>query len=326
MAVILVTGGAGYIGAHTCKALAAAGHRPVVYDNLRTGWRDAVKYGPLIEGDLLDRANLAAAFDEVRPAAVIHFAALSIVGESVTEPELYWRNNVVGTLNLLTAMHHAKVRRIVFSSTAAVYGENQGAAMSEDAPTRPNNTYGATKLAIEAMLADFAVAHAMRYVVFRYFNVAGADPEAELGEAHVPETHLIPRLLQAAARGEAVRIFGDDYITADGTCIRDYVHVHDIATAHSIACELLSTAGESLTLNLGTGHGQSVRQVLDCVREVTGAELPAQVEARREGDAPVLVCDASRAAEAVGWRPTRSDLRTIVGDAWTWHRGPGFEA
>lgn len=327
MARVLVTGGAGYIGAHACKRLAAAGHEPIVFDNLRTGWRQAVRYGPLAEGDLLRPEDLDRAFAAHRPDAVMHFAALSVVGESQSQPALYWRNNVAGTLNLVEAMLRADVRQLVFSSTAAVYGEPDMALIPETASKQPTNTYGATKLAIEAMLADVERGNGLRAVVFRYFNVAGADPDRDIGEQHRPETHLVPLVLQAAA-GErpAITIFGDDYATPDGTCVRDYVHVEDIAAAHALALEWLRDGGASQTLNLGTGRGYSVREVIDAAARVTGRDIPRTTGARRPGDPRQLVCDASRAGAVLGWRPRRSDIDTMVADAWAWHGGPGYAA
>ena len=264
MATVLVTGGAGYIGSHACKLLQAAGHQPVVFDNFRTGWREAVKFGPYIEGDLLTPADLDAAFAEARPDAVMHFAALSNVGESTQRPDLYWRNNVVGSMNLLDAMARASVSQLVFSSTCAIYGEAQAEVMTEDHPKNPINPYGASKLAMERMIEDYCAASDLSAVTFRYFNVAGADPEAMIGEHHEPETHLVPLVLDAVAGDRAeITIFGDDYPTPDGTCIRDYLHVMDLADAHVRGLEWLLEGGAPLTLHLGTGSGFSVREVID---------------------------------------------------------------
>jgi UDP-glucose-4-epimerase GalE len=319
MARILVTGGAGYIGSHACKLLRAAGHEPVVFDNLSTGWRAAVKFGPLIEGDLQDPAALAAAFKDARPDAVMHFAALSNVGESVKDPALYWRNNTVGSLNLLTAMRDAGVDKIVFSSTAATYGEPDQDPITEDAPQKPINPYGASKLAVEGMLDDFGRSHGLRSIAFRYFNVAGADPEAEIGEDHRPETHLVPLVLDAAAGArDAITVFGDDYPTPDGTCIRDYVHVVDLIEAHILGLDHLLAEGGNLRLNLGTGHGFSVRQVIDAAEATLAMAIPQKTGARRGGDPARLVCDGSRAKQVLGWAPSRSDLPQMVADAWRW--------
>ncbi|MEM7505443.1 MAG: UDP-glucose 4-epimerase GalE [Pseudomonadota bacterium] len=321
MAVILVTGGAGYVGSHACKALAAAGHEPVVFDNLSTGWRDAVKFGPLIEGDLLDAASLEAAFAEVRPDAVMHFAALSNVGESAEKPDLYWRNNVGGTLNLISAMREQGVDRIVFSSTCATYGEARGEALVETDPQAPINPYGQTKLAVERMLADFGNGFGMRHVIFRYFNAAGASPDREIGEHHEPETHLIPLALDAVSgRRDHLTIFGSDYPTPDGTCVRDYIHVMDLADAHLRGVDHLLRGGESLALNLGSRHGFSVREVIDATTRVTGATCPHVEGPRRPGDPPRLVSGSAMAGDVLGWVPERSDLSAIVADAWAWHQ------
>jgi UDP-glucose 4-epimerase len=319
MARILVTGGAGYIGSHACKLLRAAGHEPVAFDNLSTGWRAAVKFGPLIEGDLLDQAALTAAFKDVRPDAVMHFAALSNVGESVNDPALYWRNNVVGSLNLLSAMRDAGVDCIVFSSTAATYGEPDQDPITEDAPQKPINPYGASKLAVESMLDDFGRSHGLRSVALRYFNVAGADPEAEIGEDHRPETHLVPLVLDAAAGArDAITVFGQDYPTPDGTCIRDYVHVMDLIEAHILALNHLLAGGGNLRLNLGTGHGFSVRQMIDAAEAALDMAIPQKIGDRRGGDPARLVCDGRRAMQTLGWAPSRSDLPQMIADAWRW--------
>lgn len=325
MARILVTGGAGYIGAHGCKALRAAGHDPVVFDNFRTGWRDAVKFGEVIEGDLLDLPALKAAFEATKPEAVMHFAALSNVGESMADPELYWRNNVGGSLNLLTAMRDAGVGSIVFSSTAATYGEPDEDPITETARQAPINPYGASKLAVEKMLDDFEGAHGIRSIAFRYFNVAGADPEREVGEHHVPETHLVPNVLDSVAGArDALTINGTDYPTPDGTCIRDYVHVMDLVDAHVLGTEWLLAGKESLRLNLGTGSGFSVREVVDAASEVVGETVPMNYGPRRPGDPARLVCDGSRAREILGWTPARSVMAQMIGDAWAWRQTGRF--
>lgn len=325
MARILVTGGAGYIGAHGCKALRAAGHEPIVFDNFRTGWRDAVKFGEMIEGDLLDLDALKAAFAQAKPEAVMHFAALSNVGESMADPELYWRNNVGGSLNLLTAMRDAGVGSIVFSSTAATYGEPDEDPITETARQAPINPYGASKLAVEKMLDDFEKAHGIRSIAFRYFNVAGADPERQVGEHHVPETHLVPNVLDSVAGArDALTINGTDYPTPDGTCIRDYVHVMDLVDAHVLGTEWLLAGKESLRLNLGTGSGFSVREVVDAASEVVGETVPMNYGPRRPGDPARLVCDGTRARDVLGWSPERSVMAQMIGDAWAWRQTGRF--
>lgn len=318
---VLVTGGGGYIGSHACKQLAASGFEPVTFDNFSTGWRDAVRYGPAIEGDLLDAAALARAFEQARPVAVMHFAALSLVGESVARPGLYWRNNVMGTLNLLEAMAAAGVGALVFSSTAATYGEPDVTLIAESAPQLPTNPYGQTKLAVERMIGDFERAHGLRAVIFRYFNVAGADEAAEIGECHRPETHLVPLILDAAAGArESITVFGDDYPTPDGTGVRDYVHVEDLVEAHVLGLRRLLDGGPSVALNLGTGRGFSVREVIDRARAATGLEIPETSGPRRPGDPARLVCDGRLAMAELDWRPTRSDLDRMIRDAWRWRQ------
>lgn len=325
MPKILVTGGAGYIGSHACKSLAASGFEPVVFDNFSTGWREAARFGPAIEGDLLDPAALAAAFEAVRPAAVMHFAALSLVGESVARPGRYWRNNVTGSLNLLEAMAAAGVDALVFSSTAATYGEPDVPLIAEDARQLPTNPYGQTKLAVERMIADFGRAHGLRAVVLRYFNVAGADEAAEIGEQHRPETHLVPLILDAAAGArDQITVFGADYPTPDGTCIRDYVHVEDLIDAHVLGLRRLLDGGADLAVNLGIGHGFSVREVIDRARAVTGLDIPEALGPRRPGDPARLVCDGRKAGAELDWRPRRSTLERMIADAWRWRQRGGY--
>lgn len=325
MAVVLVTGGAGYIGSHACKGLAEAGHVPVCFDNFTTGWRDAARFGPVAAGDLLEPGSLARAFVAFRPDAVMHFAALSLVAESVAAPALYWRANVGGTLNLLEAMRAAGVGALAFSSTAAIYGEAEAEAIAEDAPALPVNPYGASKLAAERMIADFGRAHGLRVMAFRYFNVAGADRLARIGEWRRHETHLIPLVLDAAAGArEAIAICGDDYPTPDGACVRDYLHVEDLVGAHILGLERLLAGGEGATLNLGAGRGFSVIEVIDRAEDVTGVRVPRVRAARRPGDPARLVCDASRAARILGWKPQFSDLDTMIADAWRWRRTGGY--
>ncbi|MGL6211269.1 MAG: UDP-glucose 4-epimerase GalE [Paracoccaceae bacterium] len=322
---VLVTGGAGYIGAHACKALARAGFTPVAFDNLSTGWRGAVKFGPLVQGDLMDKVAVEAAFAEFRPVAVMHFAALSLVGESMKDPGRYWRANVGGSLNLIEAAVGAGCWNFVFSSTCATYGDQDGVVLDEDTPQRPINAYGASKRAIEEMLQNFAASHGLAHVIFRYFNVAGADPDGEVGEQHVPETHLIPLMLDAieGKRG-ALTLFGDDYPTRDGTCVRDYVHVSDLVAAHVLGLRWLLDGKGNRVFNLGSGNGFSVREVLDASRVVTNREVPMVLGERRAGDAAALVSGSRRAAEELGWRPERSTLPQMIADAWAWGRGPGF--
>lgn len=318
---VLVTGGAGYIGSHACKALAAVGFTPVTLDNFSTGWRDAVKFGPVVEADLMDRAALDAAFAEHRPVAVLHFAALSQVGEAMAEPGLYWRNNVAGSLNLIEAAVAAGCLDFVFSSTCATYGDRDGEILDEDTPQAPLNAYGASKRAIEDMLTDFGAAHGLRSVIFRYFNVAGADPDGQVGEFHRPETHLIPLILDAVdGKRAALTIHGTDYPTADGTCIRDYVHVMDLVDAHVKGLEWLRAGRASRVFCLGTGDGFSVREVVDATRSITNREVPMLDGPRRGGDAVKLVCGSTRAKAELGWSPDRSTMPQMIADAWRWHQ------
>ena len=322
---VLVTGGAGYIGAHACKALAQAGYTPVAFDNLSTGWSDAVKFGPLFQGDLLDRASLDAAFAEFRPVAVMHFAALSLVGESMSDPGKYWRTNVNGSLNLIEAAVVANCRNFVFSSTCATYGEPDGVTLDEDTPQTPINAYGGSKRAIELMLRDFGASSGLNHVIFRYFNVAGADPDGEVGEQHVPETHLIPLMLDAIdGKRPALTVFGSDYNTPDGTCIRDYVHVGDLVDAHVLGLRWLLDGKGNRVFCLGSGQGFSVRQVIEASRWVTNQAVPIIEGGRRAGDATSLVSGSTRAVQELGWQPIRSTLPQMIGDAWAWSRKPGF--
>ena len=318
---VIVTGGAGYIGSHACKALAAAGFVPVTFDNLCTGWEDAVKFGPLERGDLLDRTRLDEVFAKYQPVAVMHFAALSQVGESMAEPGKYWRNNVSGSLNLIEACVAADVRKFVFSSTCATYGDHDNVTLDEDVQQLPINAYGASKRAIEDMLMDFGGAHGLESVIFRYFNVAGADSEAEVGEFHQPETHLIPLMLDAIdGKRDALTIFGTDYDTPDGTCIRDYVHVCDLVDAHVLGLRWLQDGKGSRVFNLGTGSGFSVREVIDQSRIVTNREVPYNEGLRRAGDCTKLVSGSTRAEKELGWVPKRSKMDQMIADAWRWHQ------
>ena len=324
MAKVLVTGGAGYIGAHACKALAQAGYTPVAFDNLSTGHRAAVKFGPLVEGDLLNRAAIDAALAEHAPIAVMHFAALSQVGESMQDPGRYWRENVLGGLNLIEATQAAGIDKFIFSSTCATYGDQDGVVLNEETEQHPINAYGGSKLAIEQMLRDFSP-KGLTYVIFRYFNVAGADPNAEVGEAHDPETHLVPLILQAVAgaRG-ALTIFGTDYDTADGTCIRDYVHVSDLVDAHVAGLKWLEEGKSSEVFCLGTGNGFSVREVVAAAAAVTNGPVPIEEGPRRAGDAVKLVCGSDKARTQLGWTPSRSTMPQMLRDAHRWHASDGF--
>ena len=318
---LLVTGGAGYVGAHACKALAARGYRPIVFDNLVYGHEAAVKWGPLEVGDIADRARLDAVIAEHQPQAVMHFAAFTYVGESVADPGKYYRNNVAGTLSLLEAMRDHRIGRLVFSSTAATYGMPDAVPIPETAPKAPINPYGQSKWTAEQMIADFAAAHGLRSAALRYFNAAGADPDGEIGECHDPESHLIPLAMQAVTGdGPPLTLFGDDYPTPDGTCIRDYIHVADLADAHVRALERLDRRDGADAFNLGTGSGASVRQVLDAIERVAGKPVPHSIGPRRAGDPAELVSDPAKANRELGWIPAMSDLDTIVATAWGWHR------
>ena len=322
---VLVTGGAGYIGSHACKALKAAGYEPVTYDNLCTGWQQAVKFGPFERGDLHDRARLDEVLARHQPVAVMHFAALSQVGEAMREPGKYWRGNVAASLTLIEAVIAAGIRDFVFSSTCATYGDRDGEVLDEDTPQAPLNAYGASKRAIEDMLVDFAASDGLRHVIFRYFNVAGADPDSEVGEFHRPETHLIPLILDAVdGKRAALTIHGTDYPTPDGTCIRDYVHVMDLVDAHVKGLEWLRAGKGSRVFCLGTGDGFSVREVVDATRHVTNREVPMVDGPRRGGDAVKLVCGSKRARDELGWRPDRSTMKQMIADAWRWHQSGDY--
>jgi len=317
--MILVTGGAGYIGSHTVKQLLKQGYDVVVFDNLSEGHREFVLTEHFVEGDLLDIEALRNAFTRYPIDAVIHFAALTKVGESVSDPQKYYVNNVAGTLHLLQSMREHNVGRIVFSSSAAVYGDPQQVPIPEEHPKTPINPYGQTKWMMEQIMNDFAHAYDLRYIALRYFNASGSDPDGDIGEWHEPETHLIPIVLEAALGERShIEIFGTNYETPDGTCIRDYIHVSDLAEAHILALEHLKTGGESGAYNLGTGCGHSVREVIDVCQEISGRLVPVIEGPRRPGDPPVLVADALRAGVELGWKPKRSDLETIVKTALSW--------
>jgi UDP-glucose-4-epimerase GalE len=318
--VILVTGGAGYIGSHTVKALKSAGFAPVIFDNFSTGHRSFLKDTPAFEGDLRNRADLEEAFRRFDIDGVLHFAGKALVGESAKEPDLYYETNFNGGLNLLTSMRNRGVRYLIFSSTCAIYGVPERVPIPEDHPQNPINPYGETKLAFERALRWMHEAYEIDYLSLRYFNAAGADADGEFGEDHEPETHLIPLALQAAAgRRPEVQIFGTDYPTPDGTCIRDYIHVSDLAQAHVAGLQaLMQGRVRSQAINLGTGHGHSVRKVIDTVQHITGRTFKARETGRRVGDPPDLVAAADRAKELFGWTPVHSNLDEIVSSAWKW--------
>lgn len=318
---ILVTGGAGYVGAHACKALANAGFDPVVFDNLERGHRWAVKWGPLEIGDVRDTSRLLDVLKQYRPSAALHFAALAYVGESVTEPENYYDNNVVGSLSLLRALRQEGVMNIVFSSSCATYGIPETTPISEQHRQTPVNPYGKTKLVIEGALSDYASAYGFHYANLRYFNAAGADIAGEIGEDHDPETHAIPlAILTATGKRSYFEIYGTDYPTDDGTAVRDYIHVADLANAHVLALRHLLSGGESVSLNLGTGQGYSVRQIIAAVEAVSGKPVPLNEGPRRPGDPPILIADPAAAFQRLNWKPDHSDLLGIVGSAFNWHR------
>lgn len=315
---ILVTGGAGFIGSHACKALARAGYAPVTYDNLSRGHREAVKWGPLEIGDIADLERLKAVFEQYQPAAVIHFAAYAYVGESVGAPLLYYRNNVAGSVVLLQALIDFKPLPFVFSSSCATYGLPERVPITEDHPQRPINPYGTSKLMVEFMLADLGVARRLPWIVLRYFNAGGSDPEGEIGEMHDHETHLIPLVLRAARSGIPIQIYGTDYETPDGTCIRDYVHVTDLADAHVRALDYVLSGGKSCALNLANARGYSVKEVIATAERVCGRTIPVTMVDRRPGDPSQLVGSADRARGLLGWAPARSELDVQVRDAWNW--------
>jgi UDP-arabinose 4-epimerase len=315
---ILVTGGAGYVGSHACKALAAKGFEPVAFDNISRGNRWAVKWGPLEEGDIRDERRLGEVLDRHKPVALMHFAALAYVGESVEQPLLYYENNVSGSATLF----HTIIKRgpipVVFSSTCATYGLPEKIPIPEEHPQRPINPYGFSKLAVERMLADLDHAYGLRSIALRYFNAAGADPEGDLGEMHDPEPHLIPRVLAAARDGTTVGVYGNNYETPDGTCVRDYIHVTDIADAHVRALDYLQSGGSSCALNLANTMGYSVMDVIRTAQRLTGKTVHVETAPRRPGDSPVLVGAADRAHAVLGWTPRRSALDVQITDAWNW--------
>jgi UDP-arabinose 4-epimerase len=317
---VLVTGGAGYIGSHTAKALAQAGIEPVVFDNLSAGHTWAVKWGRLVEGDLCDRDAVRQAIEQYDINAVIHLAAHAYVGESVREPRKYFRNNITNTLSLVDALLDTGVDRVIFSSSCAVYGIPHSIPIDEDHPKLPVNPYGESKLFIERALDWYGRAYDLKWIALRYFNAAGADPEGELGEVHAPETHLLPLVIESAmGKRLGVEVYGLDYPTPDGTCVRDYIHVSDLAEAHVIALQNLISNGNSFAVNLGTGQGASVREVVTTVERVARVQVNIAAAPRRAGDPPILVADPSRAEKLLGWRPRHSALENIIATAWNWH-------
>ncbi len=319
-----MTGGAGYVGSHCCKAFAEAGWRVVVYDNLFRGWRDMVRWGPLVEGDILDAPALERAMGEAKPDVVAHFAALTYVAESMQDPGAYYRNNTLGAFNILEAMRATGSGKIIFSSTAATYGVPHETPMPETHPQQPINPYGWSKLIVERMLADYAAAYGFRYAALRYFNAAGADASGEIGERHEPETHVIPLAARGALSSDyRFTIFGDDFDTRDGTCVRDYVHVTDLGAAHLAAAEHLAGGGEGGAFNLGTGSGTTVKEIADAIERVSGKPLQRTIGPRRAGDPPVLVASNARAREVLGWTPKHSSIDEIVQSAWRWHQKDG---
>lgn len=322
---VIVTGGAGFIGSHACKLLSSIGYIPVTVDNLATGWEDAVKFGPLEKVDLIDKTALSLVFRKYNPIAVMHFACLSEVTQSVNHPILYWKNNVFGSLNLLEAAIENDCLNFVFSSTCAIFGDQERGILHEWSTQKPISPYGTSKLAVEKMIADFEVAYGLRYVILRYFNVAGADPEGEIGEYHRPETHLIPSVLNALlARKEEITIFGTNYETPDGTCIRDYVHVCDVVDAHILSLNWLQNKKASRVFNLGTGDGFSVREVIEQSKLVTNRSISIVEGNRRLGDCSKLVSGSKRAITELGWSAYRSELKQMITDAWQWHQNKNY--
>jgi len=318
---VLVTGGAGYIGAHACKALSQAGYTPITYDNFVYGHPEAVRWGPLEKGDIADRKQLEMVMQKYNPIAVMHFAAYAYVGESVENPAKYYRNNAAGTLSLLESMRNCNIDKIIFSSTCATYGMPEQIPIYESHPQNPINPYGRSKIIIEWALKDFAAAYDLKFVSLRYFNAAGADPDGEIGEDHDPETHLIPLVLEVAlGTRNQLEIFGTDYATPDGTCIRDYIHVSDLADAHLLALEYLNGGGQSDVYNLGNGNGFSVKEVVAAAMKITGCDIPCLEVDRRPGDPAVLIGSSDKIRDVLGWQPRHNNLDTIITTAWQWHK------
>jgi len=319
--IVLVTGGAGYVGSHVCKLLSNKGFLPIAYDNLCSGNASHVKWGPLEEGDVRDRAKLAEVLQRYNPGAIMHFAALIQVGESVTNPAKYYDNNVFGSYCLLEEARLHGIKNMVFSSTAAVYGKPVSDSIHENHPLQPINPYGHTKLAMENMIRDYAAAHGLNYAILRYFNAAGADVDADVGTAYKIDTHIIPLLMRVASgHMDEIKVFGTDYNSPDGTAVRDYIHVQDLAEAHVLALRHIRENNTSLTLNLGTDKGHTVQDVVNMVRHVTRHPIPARKTSRRAGDPDVLVANAARARSVLNWQPSRSDLNTIIATAWKWRQ------
>lgn len=319
--MILITGGAGYIGSHANKSLSGRGYKTLVFDNLSYGHKESAKWGRFIRGDLSGPEQIRGAFRDYKIRAVMHFAGYAYVGESVTDPQKYYLNNVSNTLNLLQAMLENRVDKFIFSSSCSTYGIPSKIPIPEEHPQNPINPYGRTKLIIEKILADYSAAYGLKYASLRYFNAAGADPEGETGEWHDPETHLIPRVLDAAIDAEkAVEIYGNDYDTADGTCVRDYIHVTDLAEAHILALGHLLKGGKSGAFNLGNGKGFSVKEVVETAREITGKRIAAEISPRRPGDPPVLLGTSAKAEKILGWKPRFPHLHDIIETAWNWHK------
>lgn len=324
METILVVGGAGYIGSHVCKALHSSGYLPVVYDNLVSGHEDAVRWGAFERGDILDGARLDEVLTKYQPKCIMHFAAFAYVGESVTDPAKYYNNNVTGSIVLLDAMRRNQIKDIIFSSTCATYGEVDALPINEDTPQRPVNPYGFTKLVVENALRDYGRAYGIRWVAMRYFNAGGVDPDSELGERHEPETHVIPLAIMAAMRQTNFNVFGSDYATPDGTAVRDYIHVSDLADAHVRAIEYLNRGGESTAFNLATNRGISVRELLDAVERAVGSPVPTQFAPRRPGDPPMLYATGEKAQAWLGWKPKFTDINAIVSTATNWFKKNDF--
>lgn len=318
---ILITGGAGYIGSHTVRMLEKEDHTVIVYDNLIKGHKEAVKNSFFVEGDLFDTALLTDTMKKHKIEAVVHFAAYSLVGESMEKPQLYYHNNVNGTLNLLNAMKECAVNKLVFSSTAAVYGEPEIIPIDESARKEPTNVYGRTKLIMENAMADYAKAYGLNYIALRYFNACGADDVGDIGEDHAPESHLIPLVLQTClGKRDSIKIFGDDYKTADGTCIRDYIHVNDLAKAHILALKALFKGAKSSVYNLGNGNGFSVKEIIETAEKVTGIMIKKEITPRRAGDPAVLIASSDKIRKELGWEPEYTDVEKVIASAWKWHR------
>jgi len=321
MSDVLVTGGAGYIGSHVCKMLAEEGHTPVTYDNLSNGNRDAIQWGPFEEGDILDQDKLRYILNKYQPEAVMHFAAYAYVGESIIKPKKYYRNNVVGTLNIAECMLHESINNLIFSGSCATFGSPESMPINETYAQNPINPYGKSKVAAENIINDFSSAHGLHSIILRYFNAAGADKDLEIGELHSPETHLIPLLFDACTRTiNDFNVNGDDYDTFDGTCIRDYIHVTDLADAHILAYKKLKKDGVTTSYNLGNGEGFSIKQVIHMVEKVTGLDVPFGIALRRVGDPPILIADSTKARKELLWSPVNSSLESIIESAWLWYK------